>query len=203
MEISSPGGSYRKYDVDIRKTIHILIEDLNTHIYLLDDAIARHQKHPAHFIQMATQLRTLVTKAKGGDIDLLPFIGRVFNEKLQIILTSPQSRGQVMTFDAYLCSLAVKLNQEKFNRLKFIKLMCNDGGSYLHVSETQSGPFLTGKNFVFSGIDANNKMLLCIARTTSSVAHDLLTRIRGMSNERISRVNNKHLENGKKTNNKI
>lgn len=155
----------------IKKDIHALIKDLKNHLFLLDKAIEGCKTHPAYFIQIATTLRTLATKGQ-GQLDLLPHIARQLNVKLEVTLTEPHGK---ISYNAYLQSKDVEIQGKAFSNQGFIKLMCNTNGDFLHTQETQDERIILGNRIVFFEINVNNRQLLAIARTTSSMAHSLLT----------------------------
>ena len=160
----------------IQKTIYGLIEDLENHLYLLDKSIKDCLEHPSNFIQMAGELRVLVTRGSDHE-DLLLLIARELKLKMEITLKSDNKK---ITFSKYLHSKDVFIKGEWFSNIGFIKLMCNHSGEFLHVQKTIDERVILGNSINLFGINANNRQLLSIARSTSNMAHDLITHIKNM-----------------------
>ena|SRR3989338_9979152 len=177
----------------VQKTIYGLIRDLENHLYLLDQSIEKCEEHPANFIQMAGELRVLVTKGKDHE-DILLLIPRLIGVKSEVTLNGPRREGERISFNKYLHEKSVTLHGESFSNLGFIKLMCNHSGDFLHVQKTTDKRVLLGNSIELFGITANNRQLLAIARTTSSVAHSLLAHIESMSQDALEEANTKYLK---------
>lgn len=172
-----------------KKTIYQLIQDLKNHVYLLDQSIEKHQEHPAHFITIGGELRVLVTKGSDHQ-DLLVYLARQFSVKLEVKL---QISGEKISFNKYLQNKDVVLHGESYSNQAFIKLMCNKSGNFLHVQETTDEHVIPGNNTNLFDINANNRQLLAIANTTSSVAHSLLRYIEQLSKDALEILNKKFL----------
>ena len=85
----------------VQKTIYGLIRDLENHLYLLDQSIEKCEEHPANFIQMAGELRVLVTKGKDHE-DILLLIPRLIGVKSEVTLNGPRREGERISFNKYL-----------------------------------------------------------------------------------------------------
>lgn len=173
----------------IKKTIYQLIQDLKNHLYLLDQSIENHKKNPANFITIGGELRVLVTKGSDHQ-DLLLYILRLLGAKSVVTLNKS---GEKISFNRYLQNKDVCFYGEPYSNLAFIKLMCNSSGGFLHVQETVDERVIIGNNLELFGINANNRQLLAIARTTSSAAHSLLKYIEQLSKDALEIVNKKIL----------
>lgn len=186
----------------VKKTLYGIIEDLANHLYLLDQSIDRCTEHPAQFIQMAGELRVLITKGSDHE-DLLLFLARSLKVKLEVTLSGPCREGEKITFNKYLHEKGATLNGEEFSNIRFIKFMCNSSGDFLHVRGTTDERVLFGNNInmfemydgnLVVGINANNSQILSIARTTSSVAHSLLEYIEKLPKDVLVDYNNKFID---------
>jgi hypothetical protein len=178
----------------VNKTIYGLLNDLNDQLFLLDLAISNHNNHPALFKLMSAQLRTLVTRGKGGHEDLLLLIGRALKLKLTVVSKTPPDIGRTRSLSSYLQRKDIMLDGIRYSNIEFIKLLANESGEGLHVRNHLDPRIILGKKLKIGGMEANNQQLLAIAKTVSSSAHSLQEFISKIPKERMEVLNKNYVE---------
>lgn len=177
--------------MDVRKTIYGLIRDFENHLFLLNVSLKNHQSHPAFFILMASQLRTLLCKGKDHE-DLLLLLARIINFKTTISFDQPKVK---ISFNQYLHEKNIFILGKEYSRIHFIKIMANNSGDFLHIKKTTDERVAIGNRINLFGINPNNRMLLNIAETTLSVSLSLMEKLNNMPQEKLQEINDIFLKN--------
>jgi hypothetical protein len=175
--------------IRLKKSVYQLITDLRNHLFLLDLSIKGINDHPAFFILMATQLRSLVTKSS-GQVDLLMFLAHLFKVRLYVTMDNKFESNKKISFNSYLLNkVGCTFHGKTYTNVQFVKLMANSSGDYLHILDTSDERLSVGSNIFFNDLNINQIKLISIAKTTSSVAHKFFDYLEKLNKSDVEKIN--------------